>query len=103
MDKLNFEKEENTDFELVLQPRDAGGEPLGKKKSIKTNSAFKMWRFWMNNQGKPPKRKGSKNSTKKQRYKEVLPRGTQAENLVKEAATYAENQQREREETKDGA
>lgn len=99
-DDLDFDAEttEKPSFELVIQPRDKDGKPFGKRRSIKTNSGFKMWRFMLNNQGKPQKKHKGKatKSDNKVRYRELLPVGDRAEKLAQEAAVYAENKQRER-------
>tara|TARA_R110000803_G_C11922965_1_gene314563 strand:- start:29 stop:352 length:324 start_codon:yes stop_codon:yes gene_type:complete len=98
-DDLDFdETTEKPRFELVMQPRDKDGKPFGKQRSVKTNSGFKLWRFMLNNQGKPkPKTKGkAPKSGKKMRYQEVLPVGDRADKLAQEAADYAEKKQQER-------
>lgn len=87
-------------IELSFYPKDSQGRIMGKKKTI-TGDGFKIWRGWMNNNGpgivKGKKKKKKTSSNKKTRYKEVLPKGKQAEALAKEAAQYAEKKQKERE------
>ena len=85
-------------FELVMYPKDSQGNPLPHTKSVTTDTPFKLWRFWMNNHRPKKKAKGShvKRKGKNARYKEVLPKGKEADNLAKEVAKYAEKKQQER-------
>lgn len=85
-----FEKKsEKKEFELVLQPRDKNGNPVGPRKSIATDSPFELAKFWYNNS--PPAKKKSKVKKKKQRYKEVLPKGKEAEELLRQINDNAGN------------
>lgn len=86
-------------IELSFFPKDSQGRPLGTRKTIR-GDGFKIWRGWLNGNGpgnKHKKKKKKTNNQKKTRYKEVLPKGQEAEKLAKEAATYAENKQAKRE------
>ena len=87
---------ENTDdkqdpprFELVLQPKDADGKPLGPPKTFTADSGFNLWRHFMNNQSKPGKKKKAKEAK--------LPAKAEANIILQEVANYAERKQEAKE------
>lgn len=56
-----IDAEESKTFEIVISLKDSQGRPTGKTKHYATDSAYKLWQFYMNHQGKP-KRKRRKTS-----------------------------------------
>jgi len=70
---FNPQDEETKTFEIVLSVRDSQGRPTGKTKSYSTDSAKKLWQFFMNHQGKPKRRrKKNKGATSKQEADKIL-------------------------------
>jgi hypothetical protein len=57
-------------FEIDLMIKDAAGRPTGKRKLYGTDSAYKLWQFWMRHQGRPKRKKGK------------LPSGKEAEKIM---------------------
>ena len=59
MNKLRLLEEdvESKTFEITITLKDSRGNPTGKTKTYKTDSAYKLWKFYMNHQGKPKRRK----------------------------------------------
>jgi len=86
-------------IELSFYPKNSQGEIMGERKVVR-GDGFKVWRTWTNNNGPGRSNKKRKPNFKKkqgnQRYKEVLPKGKEADNLAKEVAKYAEKKQEAR-------
>lgn len=76
-------------FELVLVERDAHGNPTSKTRTIASDDGNDIAAFYMKYQGKPRRKK--KRQTKAAISE--LPKGEQADKLLKEAAKYAEKEQ----------
>jgi len=77
MSKLLLEQEDSKTFEITIALRDSQGNPTGRTKTFKTDSAYKLWKFYMNHQGKPKRRKKSGNPKN-------LPNQRQAEKIMKD-------------------
>jgi hypothetical protein len=74
-------------FELAIEIRNAKGEPTGKKKVIKTDSADTLSDFWDRHQTRKPRKK---------KVERALPSASEAEKLAKDVGTYAEEKQQTR-------
>ena len=48
-------------FEIDLVIKDAAGNPTKRRRSYVSDSAYKVWQFWMRNQGKPKRKRGKPN------------------------------------------
>jgi len=64
-------------FEIVLDIKDSQGNPTGKRKSYSSDDPYKIWKFWMQYQGKPKRRK-------KKTSPDKLPSATQADKILKD-------------------
>lgn len=53
---INLEPESYL-FELDITLRDSKGNPTGKRKIIRSNSAHDIWAFWNRFRGKPKRKK----------------------------------------------
>ena len=90
-------KTEAPRFELVYYPKDSQGNPLSKR-TVCSNDGFKIWRTWMNNQGKVRKKSKKQNKSRVE-TSDKLPVGKEADRIMKEAANYAEQKQAKKEGT----
>lgn len=79
MDKsLRFASDEPSgNFEITVQVKDPDGNPTGKTRTYFTDSAYKMWQFYLNNKGKP-KRKNNKTNVSN------LPKEDEAKKILNE-------------------
>ena len=78
---LNIQQESTPHaFELDLVVRDSDGQPTGARKTIKTDSPFKLWSFWQRHQGRPKRKKKKRNKNKK----ETLPTSKEADKILSE-------------------
>jgi len=74
-------------YEIVVQIRDAQGNPTGKTKSFSSDYPDKISNFWHRMHGKPKR---------KRRKEGALPKGKEADKLAKEAGQYAKSKQQKR-------
>lgn len=81
------EADKQKQFEIVVQLRDPDGNPLGKTKSYSTDSPAKLAFFWNNMKGRPRRKK---------RKKEKLPSGKEADKLMQQIGSEAEEKQKEK-------
>lgn len=63
---------ESKEFELVLQIRDHHGDPTGRTKSYKTDSPYKLWKFYMSNSHKTKKKKRGERVPDKKEAEKIL-------------------------------
>jgi hypothetical protein len=70
------ETTENKMFEIVVQIRDAEGNPTGRTKSYSTDNPDKLAQFWNNMRGRPKRKK------KKKTNHDKLPKGKDADKLA---------------------
>jgi len=83
-DYIVIESDYEPTFELTLLVRDSQGNPTSKKKTFKGDSAEDLWKFYMNNKGKP-RHKKRRNKTPKNK----LPKAKEADKIMKDM--YKEN------------
>ncbi len=75
--KLDLKHYESKTFEIVLMIKDSKGNPTNRTKRYRTDSAFKLFQFWMRYQGKP------KHRYRKANKQDQLPTNQEAEKILK--------------------
>lgn len=82
---LKFKPTSSPSFEIVVVLRNDRGNSVGKK-SFKTNDSSKLSYFWENNSGVPRKKR-----KRKARKGDAIPKGKEAEEILKEMYKDTEN------------
>ena len=85
MNNLEFSQPENPLYEITLLTKNHKDEVTGKR-NFKTNDPYKLWEFYQ-------KHNAYRNLKKKRKKKGKLPTKVEADKLMKEAGTYADNKQ----------